>query len=205
MIGCISLLLYLSISYENVSCAPTATLYGAHWNAIDEDSVRSPSITWRCATSRFKACAFLLLVSATALSPANAEEHGGGLLGAISELFKCPGDAPVDVPKRRKSARPSRSEAPVHAREPREPSPPSPEPASVDAPERREAEGPTPHRLRSTYPNVATERGCRPRHLESKHPNVPRQEGWRLPGRPSTCPSVSRECMHRTCSGRSGT
>ena len=81
-------------------------------------------------------------MSATALSPANAEEHGGGLLGAISELFKRPGDAPVDVPKRRKSARPSQSEAPVRAREPSEP--PSPEPASVDAPERREAEGPTP-------------------------------------------------------------
>ena len=61
-------------------------------------------VAWKRITIRLAAGALACLTSIVTPAPVNAEEDTGGLLGAISDLFKPATDESVDVPKRRKAA-----------------------------------------------------------------------------------------------------
>lgn len=121
-------------------------------------------VAWRRVARQFMVGVLLLLASAASLPPASAEEDTAGWLDIITDLFKPPENAPVDVPLRRKPTQPSPGEPPVDTPEGPELAQPSPPAAPVtvpsrerseseppehqvnliDAPEHREAEQPSP-------------------------------------------------------------
>ena len=80
-----------------------------------------------------------LLTIAACPAPVSADDAEGGWFDFISDLFKRPEGAPVDVPLRKDDgAQPPASADPSAAREDLETAPPSPPPPPAQKPERRE-------------------------------------------------------------------